>query len=1024
MLIQGKIRQVFKQTNFTKTPTAFVRFVVVGIFSFCILNATIAQKQTVKGVVKDNNGELLIGVSVLIKGTTNGTITNFNGQYSVDVNSGKDVLLFSYVGYNNFETVVGNRKNIDVRLTEDTKALDEIVVVGYGTQKKSDLTGSVVSVKADDMNSIPTTSVAEMLRGQAAGVVVTQNSARPGGGSDIVIRGKKSLTGGNSPLYIVDGVPVTGIDDYNSQDILSVEVLKDASTQAIYGARASNGVILITTKKGQQNKTSVDFSTYAGSQVLKRNFDFFNPEEWIQLKREANRIYTIQPDGSYVTSYLGGDPVVGVYPGDASLFGNMYQNVVDKKYTDWESLAVKPAIQQKYDLSVRSGGPTTKLSASLGYFDQKGMIAPASYQRANFRFNVEQKLSKKLTFGINSNYTYSYRNAEDETFSKFITESPLFNPFDASGNLVPVLEDSKYNPLWNNKNQLNNTTTKNFLLNTTLDWEILKGLKYRLNASLNNRNSKQGTYLNTKHEKGMAVLGLASISTSDFTDYLLENILTFDQKINDDNKLDITLVQSTNLQLTENNEMTGSGFVSDDLGYDFISSAAKLYPPRHNIEPRNLLSYMGRLRYNLMEKYLFSASARIDGSSVFGVNNKWGLFPAGSFAWRASEEDFLKEQAWLSNLKVRLSYGSVGNQGVDPYQSQVLANSYYFQFGTGDPFVGYLPGSQLPNPDLKWETTTSFNGGVDFSILKDRIGGTIEYYHSITSDLLMERSINQTTGYTSQLVNIGKVQNKGIEVTFNFVPVKTKDFTWNVDVNFSANQNKILELNGAVDVDGKPVNDLANGWFIGHNIDAYNYQQFDGIWQTGDVIPEYKGTYKPKAGDIRVKDINNDTIINDLDKVIMDRAPKWTGALSSTLKWKGIEFSFDIYTVQGALRSNPFLYDANSGGNLSAALNGIKVDYWTLENPSNTAPRPRQGTNDYIQSLAYQDASYIRLRNLSLGYSFPKKLINDLKMNNLRVYATATNLWTQTKFLSYSPEASASAYPEPKTFVVGLNVSF
>jgi TonB-linked SusC/RagA family outer membrane protein len=1016
--------QVFKQTNFTKTPIAFVRFVVVGIFSFCILNATIAQKQTVKGVVKDNNGELLIGVSVLIKGTTNGTITNYNGQYAVDVNSGKDVLLFSYVGYNNFETVVGNLTNIDVILTEDTKALDEIVVVGYGTQKKSDLTGSVVSVKADDMNAIPTTSVAEMLRGQAAGVVVTQNSARPGGGSDIVIRGKKSLTGGNSPLYIVDGVPVTGIDDYNSQDILSVEVLKDASTQAIYGARASNGVILITTKKGQQNKTSVDFSTYAGSQVLKRNFDFFNPEEWIQLKREANRVYTIQPDGTYSTAYLGGDPVDGVYPGDASLFGNMYQNVVDKKYTDWEKLAVSPALQQKYDLSVRSGGPTTKLSASLGYFDQKGMIAPASYQRANFRFNVEQKLSKKLTFGINSNYTYSYRNAEDETFSKFITESPLFNPFDASGNLVPVLEDSKYNPLWNNKNQLNNTTTKNFLLNTTLDWEILKGLKYRLNASLNNRNSTQGTYLNTKHEKGMAVLGLASISTSDFTDYLLENILTFDQKINDDNKLDITLVQSTNLQLTENNEMTGSGFVSDDLGYDFISSAAKLYPPRHNIEPRNLLSYMGRLRYNLMEKYLFSASARIDGSSVFGVNNKWGLFPAGSFAWRASEEDFLKEQAWLSNLKVRLSYGSVGNQGVDPYQSQVLANSYYFQFGTGDPFVGYLPGSQLPNPDLKWETTTSFNGGVDFSILKDRIGGTIEYYHSITSDLLMERSINQTTGYTSQLVNIGKVQNKGIEVTFNFVPVKTKDFTWNVDVNFSANQNKILELNGAVDVDGKPVNDLANGWFIGHNIDAYNYQQFDGIWQTGDVIPEYKGTYKPKAGDIRVKDINNDTIINDLDKVIMDRAPKWTGALSSTLKWKGIEFSFDIYTVQGALRSNPFLYDANSGGSLTAALNGIKVDYWTLENPSNTAPRPRQGTNDYIQSLAYQDASYIRLRNLSLGYSFPKKLINDLKMNNLRIYATATNLWTQTKFLSYSPEASASAYPEPKTFVVGLNVSF
>lgn len=1018
--------KVFNETNSTNTSATLIRIVMIGIFGFCISFSVIAQKRTVSGVVKDSKGEAMIGVSVVIKGTSIGTITNFDGQYSIESTSNKDVLVYTYVGYEAQTISVGNRTLINVVLTEDTKALDEIVVVGYGTQKKSDLTGSVVSVKADEMNSIPTTSVAEMLRGQAAGVVVTQNSARPGGGSDIVIRGKKSLTGGNSPLYIVDGVPVGSIDDYNSQDILSVEVLKDASSEAIYGARASNGVILITTKKGNENKTTVDFSTYLGSQVLKRNFNFFSPEEWIQLKREANRVYIIQSDGTYTTTYLGGNPVDGVYPveGEKSLFGNMYQNVVDKKYTDWESLAVHPALQQKYDLSVRSGGPNTKLSASLGFFDQKGMIAPAAYQRANFRFNVEQKLSKKLSFGLNTNYTYSERSAEDETFSKFITESPLFNPFDADGNLVPVLEDSKYNPLWNNKNQLNNTTSSNFLLNGTLDWEIVKGLKYRMNASLNSRNSKQGTYLNTKHEKGLSVLGLATIGITSFTDYLLENIFTYDYKINTDNKFDLTFVQSTNTQLSENNRMTGSGFVSDDLGYDFIGSAAKLYPPVHTIEPRNLLSYMGRVRYNLKDRYLFSASARIDGSSVFGVNNKWGLFPAGSFAWRASEEGFLKDQEWLSNLKLRLSYGSVGNQGVDPYQSQVLAGSYYFQFGTGDPFVGYLPGTQLPNPDLKWETTTSFNSGIDFSILKDRMGGTIEYYHSLTSDLLMERFINQTSGYTSQLVNIGEVRNQGIEITLNFVPVKTRDFTWNIDMNFSANQNKILALNGAVDADGKPVNDIANNWFIGHNIDAYYYQQFAGIWQVGDSIPAYKGTYKPKAGDVRVNDINNDTIISDLDKVIMDRAPKWTGSLSSTLKWKGIEFSFDIYTVQGALRLNPFLYDANSGGSLSAALNGIKVDYWTLENPSNTAPRPRQGTNDYIQSLAYQDASYIRLRNLSLGYSFPKKLISNMKMSNLRVYATATNLLTQTKFLSYSPEASASAYPEPKTYVVGLNVSF
>jgi TonB-linked SusC/RagA family outer membrane protein len=1011
-----KVNNIFINTT---VSASLLKFSIVCFLAFCLQINALAQSQLITGKINDKSGESMVGVSVIIKGSNTGTVTDANGNFSLKISNPKDVLQISYIGYLKQNITIGNRKFFQIVMMEDNTSLDEVIVVGYGTQKKSDLTGSVVSVKADDMNAIPTTSVAEMLRGQAAGVVVTQNSARPGGGSDIVIRGKKSLKGGNSPLFIVDGVPVTGIDDYNSQDILSVEVLKDASSEAIYGARASNGVILITTKKGTENKTTVDFSTYLGSQVVKRNFEFFSPEEWIQLKREANRAV----DGTY----LGGNPVDGVYPveGDISIFGNMYQNVVNKKYTNWENLAVKPALQQKYDLSVRTGGPNTKLSASMGYFDQKGMIAPADYQRANFRLNVEQKLSQKLTLGINTNYTYSNRSSEDETFSKFITESPLFNPYDANGNLVPVLEDSKYNPLWNNQNQINNTTTSNFLLNGTLDWEIVKGLKYRLNVSLNNRNSEQSIYLNTKHEKGLPDIGLATIGSTYFTDYLLENIFTYDYKINTDNKFDLTFVQSTNLQRTESNQMKGSGFVSDDLGYDFIGSAAKLYPARHTVEPRNLLSYMGRARYNFMEKYLFSGSVRMDGSSVFGVNNKWGIFPAGSFAWRASEEDFLKEQEWLSNLKLRLSYGSVGNQAIDPYQSQVLAGSYYMQFGTGDPFVGYLPGTQLPNPSLKWETTTSFNSGIDFSILNERIGGTLEYYHAVTNDLLVEREINQTTGYTSQLVNMGEVLNKGIELTFNLVPVKTKDFTWTVDLNFSANQNKILALNGEIDpTTGLPKNDITNNWFIGHNIDAYNYQQFDGIWQTGDVIPAYKGTYKPQAGDVRVKDINNDTIISDLDKIIMDRAPKWTGSFSSTLKWKGIEFSFDIYTVQGVLRLNPFLYDANSGGSLTAALNGIKVDYWTLENPSNTAPRPRQGTNDYIQSLAYQDASYIRLRNLSLGYSFPKKLINKLKMNNLRVYATGTNLLTQTKFLSYSPEASASAYPEPKTFVVGLNVSF
>lgn len=996
--------------------------VFLGVFVSLTLSA---QNHSVSGVVKDKKGETLIGVTAIVKGTTNGTVSDIEGRYSISSVSANDIIVFSSIGYMNKEVSIDNRSIIDVILEEEDQILNEIVVVGYGTQKKSDLTGSVVSVKADDMNAIPTSSVAEMLRGQAAGIVVTQNSARPGGGSDIVIRGKKSLTGGNSPLFIVDGVPVTSIDDFNSQDIESVEVLKDASSQAIYGARASNGVILITTKSGADNKTVVDFSTYVGTQQLKRNFDFYSGDEWIQLKREANRAYTMEADGTYATEYLGGDPVDGVYPGDESLFGNMHPNLVDRNFTDWEDLMIKPAIQQKYDLSVRTGNEKTKITTSIGYFDQKGMVKPSSYNRANARFNLNQKISEKISIGVNTSYTSSKRKQEDGSFNKFITQSPLLNPTDADGALLPMLADSKWNPIWNNKNMINEMETNRLMMNVTFDWKIIKGLNYRLNASLNSRESERGIYLNSKHEKGSTSGGDATLQLDNTKDYLLENIFTYDYRINTTNKFDVTLVQSVNTINEKRTKMSGYGFTTDDLGYDNIGAASKTDPVARSIIPRNLASYMGRLRYNLAERYLFSASARIDGSSVFGANNKWGVFPAASFAWRISEEQFMQSNShWLSNLKLRVSYGDVGNQAISPYQSQGLVDNYFMQFGNGNALVGYLPGTQLSNPDLKWETTSSLNLGLDFGMLRNRISGALEYYYSVTKDLLVNRSINETSGYSSQLVNMGEVLNEGVELTLNFVPVRVNNLTWNIDLNFATNKNEILALTGELDVDGKLKNDLANNWFIGHNIDAYYDYEFDGIWQMDDEIPDYGPNYKPEPGDIRVKDINNDNVIDSEDRIIIDRSPDWTGSLSSTVKWHNIDFSFDFYTVQGGIRRNSYLYDSNSGGDLHGNLNGIKVDYWTLENPSNSAPRPRDATISYFSSLSYQDASYIRLRNLSLGYSFSEKLMTPLNISNLRVYATATNLWTQTKFKSYSPETSAGGYPEPKTFVIGLNVSF
>lgn len=993
------------QNNFRIMKKIFLA--LVGVFLSSLLWADIS------GVVRDEQGEPLIGVSVLIEGTTQGTITDFDGNFTLNAQEGQ-TLEVSYMGYRT-EHVRVSGSSLAVVLREDTKTLDEVVVVGYGTQKRSDLTGSVASVKADDVNAVPTSSVAEMLRGQAAGVVVTQNSARPGGQSDIVIRGKKSLTGGNAPLYIVDGTPVDNIDDFNSQDIESVEVLKDAAAQAIYGARASNGVILVTTKKGAEGKTSVDINAYAGAQMVKRNFDLYSGAEWAQLKREANRSFAYDPATKTAT---------GTYQDDASLFGNMYQNLVDQRYTDWENLMVHPALQQKYDISVRTGNDRSKMSAALGYFDQEGMISPANYQRYNARFDFSQKLGKRVTLGFKANYIHSNQKSEDSDFAKVLTESPLLSAYDADGNMLSLLADSKWSPLWNNAHYTSDKKTDRFMLGANLHWDIWGGFTYRLNASVNYRNQEQGTYQDSKHEKGSSVGGQAAITNTRYVDYLLENIFGYDHTWQDKHHLNVTLVQSIESIRTTKTQTSGSGFATDDLGYNNISAASITNPTVRTITPRHLVSFMGRVNYSLMDKYLFSVSARVDGSSVFGKNSKWGVFPAGSFAWRINQEDWLVDVNWLTNLKLRLSAGSVGNQAIDPYQTQGLVDGYYMKFGDQNAMVGYLPSTQLQNPDLKWETTTSYNVGLDFGFLRDRIMGSVEYYYAKTTDLLVEKSINQTTGYNTQLVNMGSVMNQGVEITANFVPVKIKNFTWTIDLIWAHNQNKILSLNGATGADGQLLNDEANNWFIGHNINAYYDYVFDGIWQLDDDIPDYGGTYQPQPGDIRVRDVNGDGQITPDDRVVIDRDPKWTASLGTSFKFYGVDITFDFYGVYGAVRQNNYLYAANQGGDLKGVRNGIKVDYWTIENPSNTAPRPRDGNISYFSSLSYQDASYFRLRNLSVGYSFPKKLIAKAKMTNLRIYCTASNLFTCTRYQSYSPEASAGSYPEPRTVIGGLNLSF
>lgn len=997
----------------------------------------------ISGKVVSSKGEVLVGVSVS-SDEKKGTITDIDGKYEIVVSNSKSVLSYSYVGHANQKKVVGNNTVINITLVEDKNELNEVVVVGYGTQRKKDITGAISSVNTKEMMTVPTTNVNEMLRGRVAGVSVTVNSSRPGGSSDILIRGRRSLSGNNSPLYVVDGSPVSDINDLNANDIKSIEVLKDASSQAIYGARASAGVILVTTKRGSVGKLQIDFSTYTTIQEIKKNFDVMNGKQWVQkLLAQSNEF---RPVSELENS---SDPLDQAIILNAIGDNTSIKNYQNGKSTDWLKALIKPAILTSTNLSLRAGNENTKFSSSINYFNQEGMITKSDFKRITGRINIDQKISRTVKTGINISYTNSLTHGEDgnnnstssnDMYQKAITFSPYTVPYDDDGNLNQyVNSDLKFNPLWNSREYSNENKTDRILVNLFTDVDIVKGLKYRFNSKFDQRHENEQSYQTRLHEYGAVSKGWGKITFVNDSEWLIENILTYDQILNKNNRFDVTFVQSANKLRTETYTQTATGFLSDYFGADGISNATNLNNPNRSIRPRQIASYLGRIRYTLLDKYIFAVSLRRDGSSVFGEENKWGNFPSYSFAWRINDESFLKNVESVSNLKLRLSYGIVGNQGVGPFQSSSLVNDYNMLFGGATSYsVGLLPGNSLPNPFLKWEETASKNLGIDFGFFKDRVTGSFEWYDTRTTNLLIYKKLPANSGYSNQLTNIGEVQNKGIEFQTNVLIIKKNDFSWGVNFNFSKNVNKILKIDGQTDINGKPLDQPNNGWFVGKSIDAYNQYQFDGIFNnleevtnsaqaydptTGTLLPEDQ--LQAKIGSIRVKDTNADGIITIDDRKVINAAPDWIGSLSTNLNYKGIELFLDFYTVQGITKNNSFLYDFNNGGSNFGRNNGIKVNYWTPDGQGQEAPLPSGVADTYLKSLGLQDASYIRLRTLSLGYTFQKnRWMEKANISRLNVYVSATNYFTWTKYKSFGPETSPSSYPEPRSINMGLNLSF
>ncbi|WP_341227854.1 TonB-dependent receptor [uncultured Arcticibacterium sp.] len=982
-------------------------------FMLFFLLTSLQSVAQVTGTVGGDDASELPGVSVVVKGTTIGTTTDVNGKYSIAAPA-NSTLTFSFVGYVSQEVVVGNQSVINVTLNTDAAALEEVVVVGYGTVKKSQLTGAISTVKAKDITDLPLENTQQALQGRIAGVDVMQAGSKPGTQPRVVIRGRRSFSAGNDPLYVLDGIPLsTGTGDINPNDIASMEVLKDASATAIYGARGANGVILITSKRGTKGKPVVYYDAYYGVSKAHDIIDLMDGEQFAATKREAYR----QADGTI--------------PDDASIFTTVeLESIALGRSTDYVSGLLQTGTKMNHQIGFAGGNDRSQFYMSLNYYKDNGIIPNQSYNRNVLRVNLDHNITKNLRIGLSGFMNYSVR--EGESFNPLggaFRENPLGQPYNEDGslNFLPTEDGLRSNPFSEIVDGaiVNQRKSNRLFAGLYAEWNILKDLKYRFNFGPDIRNDKYDNFAGTFTNAVRLGPPRASIENQDIFNYTIENILSYDKKLFGNQNMNLTAVQSYQTDNFQRNGVAVSGIPSENQQYNSLGTASIIDNVYSTLEEWTILSYMGRLNYGINDKYLLTASLRADGSSRFGANTKWGYFPAVAVAWNMSEESFIKSARSIDLMKLRLSYGSIGNQGIRPYQTQGLLTQTAYNFGNSAAF-GYAPGT-IGNPDLKWETSTTLNLGLDFSLYSGRIYGSLEYYNTNTSDLLLSRNLPTSTGFSLVTTNVGKTRNSGFEGTISTVNVtKSNSFKWSTDFTFFTNKEQIVELaNGKVD-------DVGNGWFIGEPLSViFDYEQ-QGIWQTDEA--DLAASYGGVPGEIRVVDQNNDGVINADDRVKQGSGvPKFSGGITNRISFKNFDFSAFVYARLGqTIRSNYH----TSNNSLFGRYNNIDVDYWTPTNPVNTFPKPNQNQEfpKWGSSLNIFDGSFVKIRNINLGYNFAEAAAKKLGMQSLRIYSSVQQPFIFSSFISkYSgsdPEtdidASLDGNVTPATWsaTLGINVKF
>lgn len=956
------------------------------LFLLCMVPLwAFGQSITVKGVVKDTAGEPVIGASVVEKGTTNGIITDFDGNFELKVSSNA-VLSITFVGYQSQEIPVNGKTSFNVTLKEDTELLDEVVVIGYGTARSSDVTGSISSMRGDKLREVPATNITYALQNRVAGVDMSQTSSQPGATTQIRIRGTRSLTASNDPLIVLDGIPFAGnISDINPNDIKSMDILKDASSTAIYGSRGANGVILITTNKGiQESPAKFNYNGYVGLKTVFSEYPMMDGPTFAKMREYAG----------------------------------LYSNSLDESNdvnTDWQDLMYRNGYVTSHDISVNGGTKGGNYSFGLGYYQDQGVIPTQKYTRYSLRGSIEQKLGDILRVGLTTNSNYNITNGTQVGIYNVLTMTPIANPYNEDGSLkrsITLPNDSYYTITRDVVENLDDSwvndrtaigTYNNFFAELSCPW--VEGLKYRVNLGLNYRSSKVGAFTGEGvTSTTVDTPSTASLQHEETVNWAVENLLTYDRTFNDKHRLNVVGMFSAEETTYSKSHIAARDIPAEYMQYYNLGQAAgtiTVNPGNWNYQRYGLMSYMARAMYTYDNRYMFSATVRSDASSRLAKGHQWHTYPAVSVGWNIKEESFMDNVKWLDQLKIRAGYGQTSNQAVNPYSTLGSLSTRPYNFGPTGYATGYYV-SSLPNAELGWEYSSTWNFGLDFTLFQGRLSGTLEYYIQKTNNLLQSVNLPGTTGVGSYMANVGKTQNKGIEFTINGTILDNYNgWTWDASLNIYSNKNEITELASG------SLRDEANWWFVGHPIDViYDYEKL-GLWNADDPDAQYLQILEPggNLGMIKVKytgernpDGSPTRAIGAEDRQKLDTNPKFQGGFSTRVAYKG----FDLNII-GAFKYGGILIStlhSSSGylNMLSGRRGNVDVDYWTEENTDAKYPKPggimSSDNPKYGSTLGYFDASYWKIRTITLGYTFDnqkQKWLRDLGVDNLRAYFTVQN---------------------------------